>query len=135
MLDIFNVIAAIVSIMGFLLYAQERIKNYKKNQAEASNILVLKERIRSTLTTLKSTATNTHMLVQIGKSKSTDTEVMTNLSRSIRAELFALIKQLSGIEENLNSWKYGELLESFALDKDNIKINEQHHNEHEQSNE
>lgn len=115
MLDIFNTIAGLLTIISFGLYIYEKLKDSKNRQIEKSNVIILKERIRSTMAAIKASATNTHLLVQLGKIESTQKDDMTNMARLLRTELFGTLKQLQGLEDDLGNWKYGELLESISL--------------------
>lgn len=116
MLAWLNIIAAIATIISFSLYLWEKLKSDKRKRLHDSSIRILRERIRSLTSSIKATSTNADLLVQISKSSSIHKEQTTNLARMLRTELYAALRQLNGVEENLHEWKYGELLESIMED-------------------
>jgi len=112
---LFNLLAGFASILSFAFAGYLHQKSKMQSAVEGGNIRVLRERLRSVETSLKSSATILQMLIRRADDRNAPAEELQNIARSARASLVASILEARGVDEVLKDWTFGQLLRSDGI--------------------
>ena len=111
-LEWLGIIASIASIISLLFAAWLYHKEQLSKVRESSNIKVLKERLKSNNSILRSTLLNLQILIRQADDPNTPVRELQNMARQVRANLAALAIDEEQFQNMLNDWKIGKYLES-----------------------
>lgn len=113
-----EIIGAISSALSlfFAVYVHFRSKNEKL--AEKAKMEIYKERLRSFQHNLTSVMYSIDAIVQLSKQDTATVEMLQNLARISRGQLFATLQQLEKDRGMLKNWRYGQMIESVDDIKD-----------------
>lgn len=114
-MDLFNILAGLASILSLAFAGYLHHKTKVQSVAESGNIHVLRERLRSVETSLRSSATILQMLIRRADDRTVGAEELQNIARSARASLVASILEARGVDEILKDWTFGQLLRSEGI--------------------
>lgn len=107
--EIIGAISSALSLI-FAVYVHFRSKNEKL--AEKAKMEIYKERLRSFQHNLTSVMYSIDAIVQLSKQDTATVEMLQNLARISRGQLFATLQQLEKDRGMLKNWRYGQMIES-----------------------
>lgn len=111
-MDIFNLIAGIVTIAAFCLALWQMYWNARNKIAETSKAEIELDRLRQSKHGVMACAETVNMLVQRTKETKVNAQELTNMARIARGQLLVIANELSKEEERLSHWEYGKIFKS-----------------------
>lgn len=117
-MDLFNIVSGIASIVALVFAAYVHHRAKLSATTEGGNIRVVTERMQNASISLRSSASILHLLIRRADDESASVVELQNLARAARTNILATLVEVSGTEDALKSWKFGESLESFATNEE-----------------
>ena len=107
-----EIISAVVGALSlaFAVYVYYRQRSAKL--AEEAKILLYQERLRSIHFSITSSLHSVDGVVQMAKRDGATVDMLQNVSRVARGQLYTALKQIEQEQGYLKTWKYGQLVES-----------------------
>jgi hypothetical protein len=116
-----DIILALISVISFGLAIFSFVRNELKKAHEQTNVETMKERLRALSQGLETIFQATNALVQIPKGREISVEVMQDIARLVRAQIFLLSDKTKKERLRLDDWQFGVILKSEVLEDNNIE--------------
>lgn len=110
--NIWEMAGAIAGVFSFIFAVYEYIKSKTNQVTEKAKILIYKQRLSDLHSQLVATMHSIDAIVQIGKQDNASVEMLQNVARVARGNMYVSIKKIEKEKELLKSWQYGKMVES-----------------------
>lgn len=105
-------ILASISVISFGLAVFSFVRTEIGKAREASNIAVIREKLKGLSVGLIAAIHSVDAIVQVPKGREVRPEELQNLARITRGQLFTLVKVTSQYHRSLESWRFGKMISS-----------------------
>ncbi|MCB2178416.1 hypothetical protein KQH61_00705 [bacterium] len=111
-----EVIGSIAGVLSFIFAVYVFIKAKSDEITEKAKTELLKQRIGDIHTQLIASMHSVDAIVQIGKQDNASVEMLQNMARITRGNLYTTIKRIEKERELLHTWKYGKMVHSEEIE-------------------
>jgi hypothetical protein len=111
-MELWEVIGAVSSALSLFFAVYIYYNSKQRKLAEKAKNEVYRERLRSLQHNLSSALYSVDSIVQLGKHDSATIEMLQNLARITRGQLYTTIQQIEKERGMLKNWRYGEMIDS-----------------------
>jgi hypothetical protein len=119
--DIWEIIGAIATALSLLFAIYTYMQARSNRITETAKLEIYKERLRTLHYELNAVLHSTDAIVQLSKQDTASVDMLQTLARIARGQLYTVAEQLREEQENLGSWRYGQMIET-KEDQDRIDV-------------
>jgi len=110
--EVWEIIGAIAGSLSFAFAVYTYLRARAQRVTEEAKTEIYRERLRNLQYSLTAALHSVDAIVQLGKQESTSVEMLQNLARIVRGQLYTSIKQVERQRGYLREWRFGQMVES-----------------------
>lgn len=122
-MDIFNVVAGVITILAFVFSIFVYIRGKKKQREEEINHDKLLERMNTINEYIDGLVYSSDSIVQIAGQENTTTKELQNIARNLRYQISITKDVLNNSQKGMREWRFGKALTLNPIDNKVGEIN------------
>jgi len=107
-----EIVGSIAGVLSFVFAVYIYFRSISDRATEAAKLEIYKERLKNLDYEITSAIHSIDAIVQVGKQDRVTIEMLQNLARVSRGQLYTIKKNIERERAHLKTWRYGFMIES-----------------------